>query len=132
MNRRKFIIVSATAGAAAAAIPWGYKEYEEYKWKSHPLIHPVVLMRFCDEATVRKIGQEYRNSFPSENSKDQLTSLILTEVKVPLSGQTENDVNEAALKIQGEKDFKKGQLVILKGWVLSRTEARQCALLSFS
>jgi hypothetical protein len=132
MNRRKFIIASATAGAAAAAVPWGYKQYEDYKWKSQPLIHPAVLMRFCDEATVRKIGQDYRNSFPAENSKDQLTSLILKEIKVPASAKTENVVNEGTLKIQGEKDFKDGQLVVLKGWVLSRTEARQCALLTFT
>lgn len=132
MNRRKFIIASAAVGAAAATIPWGYKQYEEFKWKSHPLIYPPVLSQFCDQETIKKIGQEYRNSFPAENSKEQLTSLILNKVKTPESGSSEISVNDVLLKIQSEKDFKEEKLVILKGWVLSQTEARQCALFSLS
>jgi hypothetical protein len=31
-----------------------------------------------------------------------------------------------------ETDFKSERLIVIKGWVLSQTEARQCALLSLS
>jgi hypothetical protein len=29
-------------------------------------------------------------------------------------------------------DFKSDKLIVIKGWVISETEARQCALLSLS
>ncbi len=39
-------------------------------------------------------------------------------------------VNELELRV--ESDFKDHKLVTIAGWVLSKTEARQCALLSLS
>jgi hypothetical protein len=132
MKRRKFILAIVAVGAAAIAVPWGFKRYENLRWKSQPLIHPEVLSQFCDEEAIRKIGLVYRASVPAENSKEQLTKLILSEVKTSDPGYSGNSLNENQLKIQGEKDFRDERLVILNGWVLSQTEARQCALLSFT
>src|SRR6516164_7708152 len=98
MNRRKFIFGSAAVGAAAASVPWGYKYYEAAKRKRQPLIYPPVLSQFCDEEMIRKIGFAYRNSFPAENSKNQLTTLILNDIKIPESALSENSVNETLLK----------------------------------
>ena len=36
----------------------------------------------------------------------------------------------ALIVVDVQNDFIKGDIVVIKGWVLSVTEARQCALLS--
>ena len=44
------------------------------------------------------------------------------------------EANAIALEIEKivESDFKSERMIVIKGWVLSETEARQCALLSLS
>jgi len=44
------------------------------------------------------------------------------------------DGQDRAMEIEKivEKDFKSERLFMIKGWILSETEARQCALLSLS
>ncbi len=47
---------------------------------------------------------------------------------------TTNDMLHQAMEIEKtvELDFKSDKLIVIKGWVISETEARQCALLSLS
>ena len=42
----------------------------------------------------------------------------------------ENQVMEIEKNV--EMDFKADKLIVIKGWIMSETEARQCALLSLS
>ena len=69
---------------------------------------PEMLSSLADKKTLREIGDEYLKKYPTE--KNQLQDLI----------DRENVQN----------DFSKGNIVVIKGWVLSVTEARQCALLT--
>ena len=69
---------------------------------------PEMLSSLTDKKTLREIGHEYLKQYPAE--KNQLQDLI-----VPQNVQS---------------DFSKGNIVVIKGWVLSVTEARQCALLT--
>ena len=45
-----------------------------------------------------------------------------------------NDKAYQAMEIEKnvEMDFKSDKFIVIKGWVISETEARQCALLSLS
>lgn len=69
---------------------------------------PEMLSSLADKKTLREIGHEYLKLFPAE--KNQLQDLI-----------TNQNV---------QNDFSKGNIVVIKGWVLAVTEARQCALLT--
>jgi ABC-type oligopeptide transport system substrate-binding subunit len=69
---------------------------------------PEMLSLLADKATLRQVGAAYLEQHPEE--KNRLQSLLSTA-----------DV---------QNDFVKGNIVVIKGWVLSVTEARQCALLS--
>ena len=69
---------------------------------------PAMLSSICDEKTLREIGQAYLQKHPG--SKDELRKLVLNA--------------------RAEDDFRNNRTIIIKGWVLSVTEARQCALLT--
>jgi hypothetical protein len=45
-----------------------------------------------------------------------------------------NEAAELAMNIEknAEMDFKSGHVILINGWVISETEARQCALLFLS
>jgi hypothetical protein len=70
---------------------------------------PEMLSALADKSTLRAIGRAYLEKFPA--NKESLQQLVSTA--------------------NVEQDFASGNIVVVKGWVLSVTEARQCALLSF-
>ena len=69
---------------------------------------PEMLSSLADKKALREIGHEYLKQYPAE--KNQLQDLVI-----------QSNV---------QTDFSKGNIVVIKGWVLSVTEARQCALLT--
>ena len=75
---------------------------------------PDFLSHICDAPTIRQLGSVYRAQTPTEASRETLIRLLRPGV----TAQT--------IKM----DYANGDIVTLKGWVLSRTEARQCALFS--
>jgi hypothetical protein len=76
---------------------------------------------------VREIGSHYRGATPGENTADALRAAISKSrgFHIPLLG------NES-LDDQIEDDFEEGRTVVVDGWVLSVTEARQAALFSLT
>ena len=122
MERRKFILLSGL-GVSALAIPtwyYGFKipEYDQL------LTEPELLSHIWDKPTIYEIGEIYRSQFPDENSERKLVKNLSDSV-------TTESVIEG-LKQQITEDYYKGNTVILDGWILSRTEARQCALFSLN
>jgi hypothetical protein len=75
---------------------------------------PDFLSHVCDVATIRQLGAAYRTQIPAEASEETLIGLLKPGV--------------TAQSIKAE--YANGDIVTIKGWVLSRTEARQCALFS--
>ncbi len=108
MKRSTFILLTLS-GTAALAIPSIGCQHEP-----DPLAHPDFLSQVCDSATITRIGAAYRNQAPDEAQKEKLIGLLKAGVD--------------PRHIQAE--YAAGNTVILKGWVLSLTEARQCALYS--
>ena len=106
MKRRTFIFL--TAAGTASLFTGSCVD------KADTLGHPAFLFQVSDAATVAKIGHAYRTQKPDEAQKDTLIGLLKT-------GTDPQHI---------EAEYAAGNTVIVKGWVLSLTEARQCALYS--
>lgn len=85
------------------------------------------LLDMLGEQKVRDLGARYRADVPSENSAAALRSAIASTEQgfvLPLIGRS--------IERQVRDDFAAGRTVLVDGWVLSVTEARQCALFSLA
>ena len=128
MNRRTFIFSLIAAGVATSVPIFNF--YHKHRFPNDPLLRPHVLANFCDGETIRDIGLCYRRQVPSANEEESLREILLTKEngdKVDLS--REEVVNEM-LDSKVVREFEDGRIVVEDGWILSETEARQCALYS--
>ena len=72
----------------------------------------------------------YRTQTTSETDADKLATLLLTDsAGNPVSSASDHSFIQNLMIRKIDRDFETGNIVIVKGWVLSVTEARQCALL---
>ena len=121
MKRRNFILLSAT-GVAAIGTSYWYLNYYTSEFDSL-ITEPESLSYIWSRETISAIGRGYRKQFPSEDSEHSLVKLLLAD--------TQDDISAiAALKRGIKNDFETGNTVMIDGWILSITEARQCALFS--
>ena len=93
---------------------------------------PDELSRFCDEKEIRAIGASYRNLVPQENEKNQLSALLLASDGGKAVAATDKYAVIELLDKKVQKDFNDYNLQVINGWVISTTEARQCALFSLT
>lgn len=122
LDRRRFLQVSAL-GVAAAIV---YPACAECDRNGTGLGHPRLLDMLGPDR-VRAIGKQYLAATPKETSPDALRSAISksrNQSRVPLMPRSLDD--------QVRDDFINGQTVLVDGWVLSVTEARQAALFALS
>lgn len=89
------------------------------------LARPDLLDLLRDEQVVHDLGQRYREVVPAENNTHALTHAIAGE-----SPAMTRAALRARVKDQVQRDFADDRTVMLNGWILSVTEARQCALYS--
>lgn len=89
---------------------------------------PVFLSRLFDDVTIRRTGQAYLQRAPEENEHDKLVRLLADNS--PIADSSDEDAIQQYLEEKIERDFDEGKMVMVNGWVLSVTEARQCALFS--
>jgi len=124
MKRRKFILLTGL-GISVIAIPTWYYKYRDLEY-DQLLTEPELLSYIWDGNTISEIGEIYREQFPDENSERQLVGL--------LSNINSSDTNDwvDSLQQQITEDYKSDNTVMVGGWILSRTEARQCALFSLT
>jgi hypothetical protein len=127
MQRRKFIMLSAVAGTAAAFA--GIQCNRRPSAIFSILEKPEFLSQICDVPTIREIGMAYRLQKPKEQTSDELADLLLKDN----SGEPFSSTADVQLirKTIGEKiklDFEKSDTIVVSGWILAVTEARQCAL----
>ena len=125
MKRRTFIWLS-TAGAASLYLPAGCNG--RYTLSNKAVAQPRVLARICDAETLRQIGTAYRHAVPAEKDDRKLAALILKDGDGSLPKTTDGKTLETFLDQKITRDFEAEQTVVINGWVLSQTEARQCAL----
>jgi len=129
MKRRTFLITTSVAALAVISVP----VVKYYNKKSYdPLVMPEELSHFCDEKTIRDIGLSYRNLTPGENEKKKLTELLLTGYDGKLTAASDKSRVIELLDKKIHEDFLGSKIQVLNGWVISTTEARQCALFSLT
>jgi hypothetical protein len=117
MKRRDFIGLAA-AGTAGLLLP------ATASFLPTPA-NPRLLDILHDEEVVRDIGCRYRELAPDEDDARVLAGAILAQ-----RPGTVSTALSARLDEQVKSDFAAGQTVKVNGWILSVTEARQCALYS--
>jgi hypothetical protein len=130
MERRKFLYY--ILGAAAINVP-SLSCRDRNVLSNRTLLLPRLLSRLTDEETVRQIGKTYRKQVKAEDDQDTLADRLLEEK----SGKTVSQTADASfirtfLEDKIRQDFESDRIIVLRGWILSLTEARQCALYSFS
>jgi hypothetical protein len=120
MKRREFIALAA-AGAAGTALP---ALGGERPLPPEAVLELPRLLRILPGRVVYNLGLRYREMTPAENSERALRTALRThlDATAPLAAQVHDQV---------QREFAEAQTVTVNGWILSVTEARQCALHSF-
>ncbi|MGB5227152.1 hypothetical protein [Eudoraea sp.] len=122
MKRRKFLLLSLFGLLISLVGIWYYKLKSA---TGRDLRHPIDLAEICDQNTLINIGNTYRG-LTDENNKKYLEELLLKDAEIYSSEI------KIGLKSKVTEDFTTGNTILIDGWLLSITEARQCALLSIS
>ena len=124
MNRRNFVLLGAS-GIAAISIPTACTYFGDVEYD--PLLaHPQALSLIWDNELIKTIGNKYRSQVPDEKNVRSLVNFLMEDI----SGNKPLHAEPLEQKIK--TDFKTGKTVLVNGWVLSVSEARQCALYSLT
>ena len=122
MKRREFIIGAISVTAVSIS---GTYLFLNRDIVYDPLIaEPQALSLIWDTETVIAIGNQYRVQYVDENSEQVLAKKLVHN----LSGSGEQMIKSLNQKIK--EDFEEDNTILIDGWILSKTEARRCALLS--
>jgi len=127
MNRKRFLLLCGViaAGIATPGLTRWYRRAHLRPWW-----YPESLAPLFDEATMREIGAAYRTATQSGSTLPDLRSLLLTSPDGSLVSADDPGAARRMLERKVQSDFGAGRIVMVAGWVLSVTEARQCAFLS--
>jgi len=126
VKRRNFIKLSALS-AGAFTIPFLYSC--NTKTFNAAITQPLFLSHIFDAKTMKETGLAYIKQVPAEDSKSKLVTLLEDDAI------TENTDAKAIHDVYDKKtkeDFIALKTVVVNGWVLAVTEARQCALYSLT
>jgi hypothetical protein len=127
MERRKFIALTAIGSTATVFTSLRCNPRQSSNYAA--LEKPEQLSLICDEQTIREIGMTYRLQRPEENETRKLENLLSADsAGYPLPAVADDQKIRALLSGKVAADFAKSNTVVIKGWILSVTEARQCAL----
>jgi len=127
MKRRIFIRLSVVGGTAIGLT--GVSCNHPGKAFYNSLNKPSQLSLICDAKTIREIGMAYRLQTPSEKDADKLALLLSVDSGGnSVSSSSDSSSIQTLVNQKTSHDFEAGNMVTIKGWILSVTEARQCAL----
>lgn len=131
MKRKTFLLAASTVTLAAISVPV-IKYFNKGSKYYDPLMIPDELSRFCEEKTIRHIGKKYRLAVPEEKDKANLKRILLTADDGKLMATNDKYALAEFIDSKVQKDFLGNTTVIVDGWIISKTEARQCALFSLT
>jgi len=123
MDRRRFLHVAA-GGAAVTLTTTSCAGDRGFELAA---LSETALLPALGGDEVRAVGRRYREMVPAESSVKALRTAILDTRPSVLQRALGREATVAAL-VDG--DFAAAHVVVVNGWVLSVTEARQCALYS--
>ena len=90
---------------------------------------PQTLGVFCSHEELMAIGKAYCETNAEECNQPALEKHLLDDGGKPFA-KTNTSALDDFLQQKITHEFKTGNIAIVKGWILSRTEARQIALYS--
>jgi hypothetical protein len=122
VDRRRFLQLSAAGVVAGFADSACTRDTGE---DAQALARPALLEMLGADRTL-EIGTHYRAAVPGENTVAALRDAISS------SQRQFPWIRRRSTEEQVRDDFAAGRTIVISGWVLSRTEARQCALYSLS
>ncbi len=125
MKRKEFIQLSAFA---TAAICFPLLQSCSPSASRRASSQPVFLSRLFDKEMIGEVGQAYLTKTPKEDNDKTLLQLLAGNDAMANSND-EKDIHQY-LNEKIKQDFATGNTILLKGWELALTEARQCALFS--
>lgn len=120
MKRRAFII-STVAGIGVISYS-AYYLFGDVEFNP-AIAKPQSLSLIWDAENIKAIGNQYRAGNPDESSVRSLVKLLDAPSR-------DADAIGSSINEDVTKDFDMEKTVIVDGWILSLTEARQCALAS--
>lgn len=125
MNRKRFLLL---AGAVFSATVGKWLSLDS-STPGRPPLCPSFLTGLFDDAEILRLGDLYRARVPEEDSVHALMRQLLSDRVI--SGLPPGDpALSGRLAEQVHRDFQSQRVVQLEGWLLSLTEARQCALMA--
>jgi hypothetical protein len=127
MQRRDFVMLGASA-LGFVITPWAMVSCNSTSQWTTVLATPSMLGKFCSDAEIKEIGQVYCLDNPEEESIRTLEKKLLTQADGNLLEPATNEILDQHLSQLIDADFQREDTHMIKGWVISRTEARQCAL----
>ena len=77
---------------------------------------------------IKDAGKAYLKKTPAENDDNKLEQLLANDDAI--ANSTDEKAIHEYLDKKIKHEFETGNTVLIKGWVLAVTEARQCALFS--
>lgn len=122
MKRRTFIVSSAAC--SAVIIPLIYSCGSDNLQFDKSIAEPLYLSMIWDTEKIQNIGE----NFIAENPKEKSTKRLVKKLLEDTNGNDKSQLEEVNNKVP--YDFGTNKTIILDGWILSETEARQCALFS--
>lgn len=127
MNRRAFIFLSAV-GISALGAGFSKVLHAEFR-KENSYARPRVLSQLCDDDTIESIGRAYLESDVTAKDRHELMrELCGRPINADSLGSKDLMSIQAHIENSIKRDFETRNTLVLRGWVLSLTEARQCAL----
>ncbi|HCW05740.1 MAG TPA: hypothetical protein DGG95_00035 [Cytophagales bacterium] len=117
MNRRGFVLLGAGTVAAVAFPSYYFFRRIEY---DPSLSIPKSLAMIWEKEEIKSIGKKYI----IKSDEDSERSLV----KSIMSGHDGEQSYDKFIEQKVKQDFQSGNTITVDGWVLSVTEARQCAL----
>ena len=127
MDRRQFLRVTAAGAVTGLSVPVisaGARGADDRALRA--LAYPELLGVLGAER-VHAIGVSYRDATPTERDVSALRTAIAIARTPERAGGEHARLDSGALVA---RDFADERTVLVEGWLLSVTEARQCALFS--
>ncbi|MDE3213611.1 MAG: hypothetical protein KGM98_10285 [Bacteroidota bacterium] len=129
MQRRQFIYLSAM-GAVAVTLPL-FNCNTPVTDLEKVLSVPHILSELVGRDTVLEIGTAYGQLFPGEYKVKALDGILRGVAPgSPIQATTAPEKVMSLLDQNIKEEFTEGKTLVIRGWVLTVTEARQCALYS--
>jgi len=130
MQRRQFIWISSLSCLAIVLPVSSCSEYKSELVKV--LVLPFSLSKILNTENIKKVGKHYIRNIKEDNiDKETLKWELLSNIENIKNSEIETNVIDVAHQLieKIKNDFKFNRITQLDGWILSQTEAQQCALL---